>query len=366
MNNRGKKYIPELDGLRGIAIIMVLLHHGGMSRGGFIGVDIFFVLSGFLITSLLLKEYSEYQRISFKKFYIRRILRLYPLLLLVLSVYLLINFIFQDRSVFIREFIDSIISLCYLTNWSWAFQMHNPDILRHTWSLSIEEQYYLIWPLLMLILLKYVKKKKWIVSIVFTLALFSWLTRVILLYNGASIFRVYNGLDTRADALMVGSLLAIIENLSFMKNKVKAFVSKLSLILCPFSFLVFLFINRYIDYTEPIVYLAVLTIVNLSTAIIILNIIHNPQNFINKILALYPLRQIGVISYGIYLIHYPVMRFMWSHGFHHLLVTVIGSSAALILALASYSFYEKPFLKMKNRFSAYTNEREELTLKAAL
>ena len=127
-------YIPELDGLRGIAIIGVMVFHTKIPflAGGTIGVNIFFVLSGFLITVLLVQEFDKFQSINLKNFYIRRVLRLAPALILMLLVFCLLSFILLSKERAYWNYIDSIISLVYLSNWAKAFSIHPPDFLLHT------------------------------------------------------------------------------------------------------------------------------------------------------------------------------------------------------------------------------------------
>ena len=149
------KYYSQLDGLRGIAVLLVMLFHAKFSLfgDGYIGGDIFFVLSGFLITSLLIKEFNHRKSINLKKFYIRRIRRLFPALIFFLVVYLTVNFIILGYSEFNENIIDSIIALFYMTNWVQALGYREFNLLNHTWSLSLEEQFYLIFPVFMYFLL---------------------------------------------------------------------------------------------------------------------------------------------------------------------------------------------------------------------
>src|SRR5437764_8189485 len=139
-------YRPALDGLRGVAIIGVFAHHARVPflAGGFIGVDVFFVLSGFLITALLLQEAEETRRISLRAFYIRRALRLLPALAVLLGALLLVPRAFGMMRT--DAALVSTVSALYASNWVRAFGVLDLEVVSHTWSLSIEEQFYLLWP----------------------------------------------------------------------------------------------------------------------------------------------------------------------------------------------------------------------------
>ncbi len=133
------EYVPALDGLRGISVLSVIAFHAGVPflRGGFIGVEVFFVISGFLITSLMLREYADTGDISLKRFYMRRILRLFPALVLFLGVFLVACTVMFGAQHFRFHLIDSLTTLLYLQNWVQAYAIKEPGLLAHTWSLSI-------------------------------------------------------------------------------------------------------------------------------------------------------------------------------------------------------------------------------------
>ena len=149
-------YRPSLDGLRGVAVLVVMAHHAYVPffRGGGVGVDIFFVLSGFLITSLLLEEWRRTQDISLRGFYIRRGLRLLPalfMLLLVLQAYALLR-MRGDAFWEMEKAIGAVLG--YFGNWVAALGLYDMRVLSHTWSLSIEEQFYFLWPIILLLMLR--------------------------------------------------------------------------------------------------------------------------------------------------------------------------------------------------------------------
>ena len=205
------RYLPQLDGLRGLAIIAVMLFHAGISTfgGGFIGVDLFFVLSGFLITALLVHEHQMHGSVSLRNFYMRRVLRLLPALLILVLVFCVLSFLSLDSADARSNYVGALIVLFYLSNWARALSLHPPYPLDHTWSLSIEEQFYVLWPVILILMLTTLKKPKHVLALTVSFALASWLLRVYLMMSGSSVERIYYGSDTRADSLMVGCALGV-------------------------------------------------------------------------------------------------------------------------------------------------------------
>jgi len=155
--------LASLDGLRGIAILAVMLNNARYLPGGFLGVDIFFVLSGFLITALLLQEWQRTGTIRLGAFYARRALRLLPALFALLAVILLAPGLFYLAA---PPWKDAAIAALYATNWVNAFGLRNMVILDHTWSLTVEEQFYVLWPPLVLALLALRVRRRWILAMV--------------------------------------------------------------------------------------------------------------------------------------------------------------------------------------------------------
>ena len=207
------RHVPELDGLRGIAILSVIVHHQLTPyslNGGFLGVDLFFVLSGFLITGLLLAEFEKTGKVSLKKFYMRRVLRLGPALFLYLLGCLVVTYYTQLIN-FKTELKLVLIALAYSTNWRLALDWDRSlDPTAIIWSLSIEEQFYLLWPILLIACLTLGLRRRFIalgLTVVMTAIV---LNRLWLLDAGRSLTRLYYGSDTRADALLVGCLIALI------------------------------------------------------------------------------------------------------------------------------------------------------------
>ncbi len=198
---------PSLTGIRGFAILLVLAFHMGLplTLGGPVGVTVFFVLSGFLITSLLIREAARANAIDLRHFYARRVRRLFPALLVAVLVILgLAAAEGQIGSVAA----DSVLALTYASNWARATG-DGMGMWNHAWSLGIEEQFYLLWPIGFIALRRYAAPTSWrFIAVLLALAIGSGLLRVGLLLNGASGDRVYFGTDTRAEAILAGCALA--------------------------------------------------------------------------------------------------------------------------------------------------------------
>ncbi|RQX06450.1 acyltransferase family protein, partial [Micromonospora globispora] len=214
-------YQPALDGVRALAVAAVLAFHGGVAAlpGGFLGVDAFFVLSGFLITSLLLAEHRDAGRIDLVAFWGRRVRRLLPALLLVLVVVLLVSRQLMPGTELGALRWDALAALGYVANWRMANRggdyfaaTGSPSPLQHTWSLGIEEQFYLVWPLLLIVLLAWAARRRrlGVALLVILVGAVGSALAAALLFAPDAVDRVYYGTDTRAVALLVGAALAVL------------------------------------------------------------------------------------------------------------------------------------------------------------
>ena len=346
-------YSPGLDGLRGAAILSVMIFHARAPflEGGFTGVDLFFVLSGFLITSLLVSEFDRYGSVSLNNFYMRRLLRLGPALIALLFVVCLASFLFMGNQQANRNYIDSLISLAFLSNWARAFFIHPPDYLGHTWSLSIEEQFYIVWPVLLITLLRLFYKRYQVVFFVAAIAIISWIFRVYLLSSGATPERLYNGLDTRADALIIGCTvgMALTSDLLTRKNHIEN-LSKILIVLAPLSAACLLAFSIFSYWRTPWMYQFGFFFIGLLTAILVIDILINTKSIIRKLLGMKWIVWVGTISYGLYLWHYPIYRAMFELGYSSLTVITVGSLATFVVASFSYYVMEKPILKLKKLY----------------
>lgn len=329
------KYEPAFDGLRAIAIIFIFLDHAWESTfpGAWAGVDIFFVLSGYLITTILANELSRSGQIDFRNFYIRRILRLWPAFAVFLFVVVLKISISEGPKA--GSFEAVAVSAVYLMNWSRAFVWWEQYKLGHTWSLAMEEQFYLLWPAL-LSLIFFRRPIYYILGLITVMV--TW--RCFLALNGADPERTYNGFDTHGDALLIGCLLALLvrraPDPTVQLDRLWPIASG--------GLLAILFL---VPHRSVFAQTAGLSIAALLTALLIAGL--RGQTPLNSLFSIRPLVYIGKISYGFYLWHAPIVAGLSKYGF-------TGKMAALMLsfglASASYHWIELPFLALKRRFAA--------------
>ncbi|MHB1246457.1 MAG: acyltransferase family protein [Sulfuriferula sp.] len=271
------------------------------------GVDIFFVLSGFLISSLLVSEYDRFGKVSLKKFYMRRVLRLGPALIALLIVFCIASFVLLDEKKATSNYVDALISLAYLSNWARAFSIHPPDFLGHTWSLSIEEQFYIIWPIVLLTLLRVFKNRNYVLVIAAAIALFSWFLRIYLLSNAVGPARLYNGLDTRADTLMIGCMLGVALSSGLVNDNAMKRLNTYFVFVAPLSMVCLLAFSVFSHWRASYMYYWGFFVIGFLTVILILDILTNPQSNIKKFFGMRWLVWVGSISYGLYLWHYPII-----------------------------------------------------------
>ena len=352
-------YLPWLDGLRGIAISLVFIQHlqriiyqnGGLFGGprlpyGLLGVDIFFVLSGFLITTLLLEEHLNTNRLNLKNFYIRRALRLLPalIILLIFTIVFARLFLPSDEANWTLNL--SIIALFYGTNWVRAFGGPGSDLLGHLWSLAVEEQFYLLWPLALSMLLRLRLQRRRLILLIFSLIVLVCLHRSLMVSPGVDPFRVYFGSDTRADSLLVGCLAAMLVSwrmITFNQTLLRSAIVLSLLIIGTFVFDLFGFASRTL-------YTSGFTVFALAVGLFILRVISSPNVFV-RLLENRALVWIGKLSYSLYLWHFftiwITLRVPVSNALRVALATLIS------VGVAACSFYliERPFLKLKSRYA---------------
>lgn len=359
-------HIPALDGLRGIAILMVVVFHVSpvWLQGGFLGVDIFFILSGFLITSLLLQEFSRFQRVNLKHFYMRRLLRLTPAFVLLVLVYLIVTWRLSDSTQDFKDYAkEAFIALFYLTNWTRALGIHTQGILGHTWSLAIEEQFYLLWPMTLLLALRLGRNPYTTTMVVaMGVALLSWGLRAYWMSQDVSIVRLYNGLDTRVDSLMVGAALAgFILWLSYQdtndqnpqrQSKARAWITQCIAVGSIPAVGVLASLVWFADWQDPALYYWQFSLCYGATALIIAFLALENKSLVARILGLKPLVFIGTISYGLYLWHYPVLLVLLQWEVRGYTLLAYCGIISLMIASASYYGLEKPLLRLKARFQA--------------
>lgn len=329
------KYNPALDGIRAMAVVMVMGFHGFVpgASGGYLGVDVFFVLSGFLITSLLLEEIRTTGSINLRGFYWRRLLRLTPALVLMLLVYLLLAPFLWPKVSFWIDLRDVLISVFYLADYASAF-WSVPVKLRHAWSLSVEEHFYLVWPLLLLFLTRLSSRRRIALALGALYLLFSgW--RIYCSLHGASGYAdSYYRFDTRLSGLTVGALLAVVLTHNHaLRAKHADFLAfgALSLIaLCSWHFKV--------ESTSALIY--GMAAVEAATLALIYIAVNSPGSRLYAVFSHRAVSYVGRMSYGIYLWHYPIFVYLWGRWPWYLIIT-IGGLASFGLAVISYYSVER-------------------------
>lgn len=364
-------YVPALDGLRGIGIVLVLGYHAGFYNvlpGAFISIDMFFVLSGFLITCLLLEEWHRTGTISFRAFYARRALRLMPALVLVLVAVCIYEAFFDSSGSPPEVYKQVVATALYVNNWLEAFNEFGfPFLLPHTWSLSIEEQFYFIWPLLLFAMLR-VRVPRWavlgllgagIMASAVTMAALWEPTQRNAAGGPAALFRVYYGTDTRAQTILVGVVLALLADRGLIAKAQRAgrivTVAAMALLGGLAAFVVTA--SREWDLLYRGGYLAVA----IAVAVILVEVVRDPVGRISKFVSPRPARWLGEISYGLYLWHWPIFNVILEHTGSWPLGAraALQFAVALIVATLTYYLLEQPMLKRKGAFRTTGSGRIE-------
>ncbi len=365
-----------LDGVRALAVAGVILYHAGVSwvPGGLLGVDAFFVLSGFLITSLLLREVRGGGRIDLGAFWARRARRLLPALLLVLIAVML--WAALDRSLDIRSIrLDVVSALFYAANWRFAYSHQGyfasaaqPSPVLHLWSLGVEEQFYLLWPLLVAAAVAIVRlgprvaraisrrqvddqtlsgrRGVFVLSVIGVAASTGWL--VYGAVRGTDSSRLYYGTDTRALALLTGAALATCMPLPHSPRAVRTnihAVRRWSLVgALALGGLIAIF--GTVSGQSPLLYHGGFLVVAVLVALVIATLIRAPRGPLSKLLGLPPLAHIGRISYGLYLWHWPVILFVNGARSGLTGAPLLWTRIAISVGLAELSYWimERPIL----------------------
>jgi peptidoglycan/LPS O-acetylase OafA/YrhL len=342
-------HIRGLDGIRAIAVIGVLGFHAGVRGfgGGLLGVDIFFVLSGFLITSLLIGEWSKTGTVSFRRFYERRARRLLPGLFLLLLLVAAYAQWFAETDTLSTLRGDALSTILYVANWRFIFSGQSyfvhfgpPSPLLHTWSLAVEEQFYLVWPAVALFVLRRRGRGGLAVaSAIFMVA--SAVLTFVLLHQGVSVSRLYYGTDTRTQELMAGALLAVAAPAIARNGRAWRWPVT---VLGGLGALFLLWALHSVSGQGNFLYEGGFLLVAVAAAAVVLLVVVEPRAMMARFLGWGVLGYIGRISYGLYLYHYPIFLMIDSQhsglsGSALLLVRLGVTSAA---AVVSYHLIEMP------------------------
>lgn len=331
-SEKTKSYLPSIDGLRALAIIFVLGYHFKLPfwRGGFIGVDIFFLLSGYLITTGLLREWQKSGDFNFKKFWLKRLRRLLPALVVMVVVILLISFLFYPK-VFSKSWGDGLAGILQVNNWWAIFQeipyfdtFGSPSPFKHLWSLGIEGQFYFFWPLVLFGLLKLFKKRQHVLKIIIGVGILSALLMAVL-YGNSGIDRVYYGTDTRLFTILAGCSLGFIWPYTILPSTIsrqtRELFDGLGLLSLVGLVMLAMLLNEYQSflYRGGFVLVAVLTIILVTTLVL-------PTTRLGAYFSHPWLIWIGQRSYSIYLWHFPIIALTTP-------VKLIGTFQPLLISL---------------------------------
>ncbi len=332
-------YRPGLDGLRALAVAAVFLYHARIDwlPGGFLGVDLFFVLSGYLITSLLLVEWEARNSIDLVRFWLRRARRLLPALVVVVLASLVLASIFARQDLGHTRS-DVLGSLLYYANWhqivanrSYFVLMGNPSLLQHTWSLAVEEQFYIVWPLLLVPGIVLVGRKRLPMLVIAGIAASAALMWILYTPNSDP-SRVYYGTDTRAFLLLMGILVALAWPWLMRLHRAVPLLELLGIAALVGAVLLF----RNMQDFNPTLYRGGDLAAAFCFAVLVAAVAH-PKTGIGQALGIAPLRWIGERSYGIYLWHWPIIVLVAGVNARPS-AGVVLAEAAVVLAAASLSF----------------------------
>ncbi len=360
-------HVPALDGLRGAAVAAVVAFHLGYLDGGYLGVDLFFTLSGFLITRLLIAEHQGTGRIALGSFLSRRARRLMPALLVMLAAVAVVTNFWGSTSDYAKVRGDSLATLAYVANWRsvladnnyWAL-FSRPSPLQHTWSLAIEEQFYLLWPLVVLGVLAGVvhwRSKRnagtdpaehrssaltWLLGITLGIAALSAAAAALAPEGTSGVNRIYFGTDTRIASILFGAALAIVVARfgEVRPGRPRQALEVGALVAVGGLAVAWLQLSG----TSGFLYDGGLALCGLAAALIIASLSHSEPGVLAKGLSFRPLCYLGLISYGVYLWHWPVITTVTAGrvGFGGWELTVLRLALSLGLALLSYYLIEQP------------------------
>ncbi|HYZ06407.1 MAG TPA: acyltransferase family protein [Rubrobacter sp.] len=347
-----QRYMPGLDGLRAIAVLAVIAYHlnPAWAPGGLLGVGVFFTLSGYLITDLLLGQRAAVGSLRLGDFWLRRARRLLPALFLMLAV-VVAWVTLLDRSLLPGLRGDVLAAVGYVSNWwniireaSYFARFGPPPPLDHLWSLAVEEQFYLIWPWLLWLGLRYLPGRYTLAALTLAGAALSAAAMALIYQPGVDPTRVYEGTDTRAFGLLIGAALAMVwpscelrtDRINLRGRLLMDGAGVVGLVV------IGLLIWRTSEYS-PFLYNGGIVLLSVATVLLLTALVH-PASWLGVAVGWSPLRWLGVRSYGIYLWHYPIIV-LTAPGPQQrasLSLEVLQVAATIVVAALSWQFFEEP------------------------
>jgi len=360
-------YLPALDGVRAFAVLAVMLFHGGIPHmdGGFMGVDAFFVLSGFLITSLLIGEWRQTLTIKLGAFWARRARRLLPALFLMLLFVSFFASVIVPKGTYGGLRLDSLATLLYVSNWHFilvnsnyfAATVASANPLNHTWSLAVEEQFYILWPLIVFGVLRFTRSLRALFALCIAAAIGTALWTHVVFDGGVNQNRAFLGTDTRSQCLFIGCALAVglvlLAHRSHEEGRLakgelwqpasaagRAACGALGMAGAAVAILMWVRTTSFSSFP----YDGGFFVIGLSVSAVILAAVAAPRSIVPRVLSLTPLRYVGRISYGLYIWHWPI--FVWLNhdrtGVSGYQLFALRSVVTFAVSVASFHLVERP------------------------
>ncbi|MGH9079127.1 MAG: acyltransferase family protein [Acidimicrobiales bacterium] len=348
-------YMPALDGIRAVSIIGIMANHGGFSwaAGGVISVNVFFVLSGFLITMLLMKEWSRQGTIRLRAFWARRARRLLPALFVLLGGIGVYALLFMPGGTQSSVRSDGLSTLVYISNWHQIFsgqsyfaQVSAQSPLLHTWTLAIEEQFYLVWPLVVVAVLKLWRSPRVLLIVTVVAVVASAVEMALLFHPGTDPSRIYYGTDTRAQDILTGAAAGILlcGRRPASSRRARRGASWLAFIAAAG----FAWEWSQIDGTSALPYRGGFLLADVLVVLVIVGVTMAPAGIPARALSFAPLRFVGQVSYGLYLWHWPIFLVLTSErtGLEGWSLFALRCAVTFVIAVISWYLVETPVRQM--------------------